>query len=142
MPTRNAHATWSGALASGSGTIQLPSADWESQYSYASRFEEGTGTNPEELLAAAHAGCYSMAVSHELAQAGHPPTSAHTVAKVHLKQIEGGFEIPRIDLVLTAEVPGIDDAEFQTIAERAKENCPLSKVLAAAEITLEASLTN
>ncbi len=114
---------------------------YQGPYSFASRFEDGQGTNPEELIAAAHAGCFSMALSHELAQAGHAPTRVHTTAKVHLqKAAEGGFYIPRIDLHTEAEVPGLDAATFQEKAESAKRNCPISKLLAAAEITMEARL--
>lgn len=115
---------------------------YEGPYSFASRFEEGAGTNPEELIAAAHAGCFSMAFAHALAQAGHEPRRVHTRADVHLsKAPEGGFHIPRIDLHTEADVPGIDDAGFQKIAQDAKKNCPVSKVLAGAEITLNAKLT-
>lgn len=143
--TRTATAQWSGALSDGSGTIAVESGAFEGPYSFESRFEEGehgTATNPEELLGAAHAGCFTMAVSHALAEAGHPPKRAHTTAKVHLNKVEGGFEIPRIDLVLEAEVPGIAEDRFHEIAADAKENCPLSKVLSAAEITLDATLTS
>ena len=143
MPLRTATAHWSGSLSDGSGAISTESSALsEKPYSFSSRFEEDgeAGTNPEELLGAAHAGCFTMAVSHALSEAGHPPSRAETTAKVHLKQIPGGFEIPRIDLVLTADVPGISDDEFQKIAEDAKENCPLSKVLQTAEITLDATL--
>ena len=143
MPTRNASAHWSGSLSDGSGAISTESnALSEKPYSYSSRFvQDGeAGTNPEELLGAAHAGCFTMAVSNALAQAGHPPTRAETTAKVHLEKASGGFEIPKIDLVLTADVPGISEDQFQEIAKQAKENCPLSKVLKAAEITLDATL--
>ena len=143
MPTRTARAHWSGSLSDGSGAVSTESSALnEKPYSFSSRFEEDgeAGTNPEELLGAAHAGCFTMQLSHNLAEAGHPPTRAETTAQVHLKQVPGGFEIPRIHLVLEAEVPGISDDEFQRIAGDAKQNCPLSKVLRAAEITLEARL--
>lgn len=143
MPLRTASAHWSGALSDGSGAISTESqALSEHPYSFASRFEADgkAGTNPEELLGAAHAGCFTMAVSHALAEAGHPPTRAETTAKVHLEKVPGGFEIPKIDLVLTATVPDIAEDEFLAIANDAKENCPLSKVLKAAEITLDATL--
>ena len=145
MPIRTASAHWSGSLSDGSGALSTESAALSGQpYSFSSRFEENgePGTNPEELLGAAHAGCFTMALSNALAKAGHPPTRAETTAKVHLKKTEAGFEIPKIDLVLTADVPGISDDAFQDIANDAKENCPLSKVLKAAEITLEATLTS
>ncbi len=141
--TRTASAHWSGALADGSGAISTESgALSEKPYSFSSRFEEDgeAGTNPEELLGAAHAACFTMQLSHMLAEAGHPPSRADTTAKVHLRKVEGGFEIHTIDLVLEADVPGIDDDQFHEIATTAKETCPLSKVLAAAEITLDATL--
>ena len=140
MPTRNAEAVWEGNLKEGHGKIKLSSGAYEGQYSFMSRFENGAGTNPEELIAAAHAGCYSMALSHGLASAGHTPKRVHTTAKVHLEKGEGGFSIPKIDLETEAEVPGLDDAGFQQQAETAKKNCPISKLLAAAEITLKARL--
>jgi len=144
MPTRTATAHWSGALATGSGAISTETgALSETPYSFNSRFKgEGPGTNPEELIGAAHAGCFTMQLSHLLAEAGHPPTKAETTANVHIQKGENGFEIPRIDLVLVAEVPGISDDEFQAIAATAKTGCPVSKVLAAAEITLDATLTS
>ncbi len=143
MLTRTASAHWSGSLSDGSGAISTEStAISEKPYSFSSRFEQDgeAGTNPEELLGAAHAGCFTMAVSHALAEAGHPPTRAETTAKVHLAKETGGFEIQKIDLVLEADVPGIAEDQFQQIAADAKENCPLSKVLRAAEITLDATL--
>ncbi len=142
MPVRTAQAKWEGDLKSGKGTMKLPSGAYEGQYSFLSRFENGTGTNPEELIAAAHAGCFSMAFSNGLSQAGHVPTSVETTAKVHLEKGEAGFGITKIDLVTDAVVPGIDEAKFQELAETAKKNCPVSKVLAAAEITLAATLKN
>src|SRR4051812_31291686 len=140
MPTRNAEAVWEGDLKGGKGTMTMGSGAYEGAYSFQSRFESGAGTNPEELIAAAHAGCFSMALSHALAQGGHPPKRVHTTAKVHLQQSAGGFSIPRIDLVTEAEVPGLDAAKFKAQAEEAKKNCPVSKLLAAAEITLDARL--
>ena len=140
MPVRKSEANWQGALSDGQGTMKLASGAYEGQYSFSSRFENGQGTNPEELIAAAHAGCFSMALAHALAEAGHPPEHVHTVAKVHLEQVPGGFEIPRIDLVTEATVPGLDDDAFQQHAEDTKENCPVSKVLQGAEITLDATL--
>jgi lipoyl-dependent peroxiredoxin len=145
MPVRTADAEWSGSLTDGKGRLTVESGAFEGAYSFESRFEDGahgTATNPEELLGAAHAGCFTMALSNELAKAGHPPQKAHTTAKVHLRKGEGGFEIPQIDLVLTADVPGISDEDFQRIAQNAKANCPVSKVLKAAEITLDATLTS
>ncbi len=140
--TRTASAHWSGSLSDGQGAISTETQTLtETPYSFETRFKgEGAGTNPEELLGAAHAACYTMQLSHMLAEAGHPPSRAETTAKVHLEQVEGGFEIPRIELVLSADVPGIADGEFQRIAKEASETCPLSKVLATAEISLDATL--
>jgi|SRR5262245_16049085 len=140
MPVRSADAVWEGELKSGRGKMRLASGAYEGQYSFSSRFENGTGTNPEELIAAAHAGCFSMAFSNGLAQAGHVPTRVETTAKVHLEKGPDGFGIPRIDLVTQAVVPGIDEAKFRELAETAKKNCPVSKLLAAAQISLDAKL--
>ena len=137
MPVRSAEAVWEGDLKAGKGSISTQSGAYKGAYSFSSRFEEGTGTNPEELIAAAHAGCFSMAFSHELSQAGHVPKRVNTTAKVHLQKTDAGFSIPKIDLVTEAEVPGIDDGALQQIGEKAKVNCPVSKLLSAAEITLE-----
>jgi osmotically inducible protein OsmC len=142
MATRTSSARWQGNLKDGSGTMALGSGAFEGSYSFVSRFEEGTGTNPEELIAAAHAGCFSMAFSNALAQAGFTPVAVVTNAAVHLTKGDSGFGISRIDLVTTGNVPGIDDAEFQKIAAEAKANCPVSKALAAVEITLSATLAS
>jgi osmotically inducible protein OsmC len=141
MPTRNAEAVWEGDLKGGRGTVSLGSGAYRGPYSFQSRFESGAGTNPEELIAAAHAGCFSMALSHALAQAGHPPRRVHTTAKVHLQKTPDGFAIPRIDLVTEGDVPGLDPTTFRQQAEQAKRTCPVSKLPAAAEITLDARLT-
>src|SRR5947207_12607766 len=140
MPARTANARWEGGLKDGKGNMRLGGGAFEGQYSFSSRFEEGTGTNPEELIAAAHAGCFSMALSAGLEKAGHNPNSVETVATVHLSPADGGFKISRIDLVCSADVPGIEADAFQQAAQGAKEGCPVSKALAAVEITLEASL--
>jgi osmotically inducible protein OsmC len=140
MPTRTSSARWQGNLTEGAGTMALGSGAFEGQFSFKSRFEEGTGTNPEELIAAAHAGCFSMAFSNALSQAGHVPTSVDTTASVQFGKTDDGFGITRIDLVTRGDVPGIDAAEFQKIAEQAKATCPISKALAAVEITLDATL--
>src|SRR5207244_568898 len=132
-------ARWEGSLQDGKGSMRM--AGWEGPYSFASRFEEGSGTNPEELIAAAHAGCFSMALSGALGRAGHPPTPVDTTASVHIEKGDAGFEIKRIDLHTEAEVPGIDEGTFQQLAGEAKVNCPVSKALAAVEITLEATLS-
>lgn len=140
MAVRSANAQWNGKLKDGNGTMRMGSGGWEGPYSFASRFEEGQGTNPEELIAAAHAGCFSMALSGELGKAGHEPKRVATTAKVHLNKSDAGFSITRIHLDTEAEVPGLDAGEFQKIAEAAKKGCPVSRALQAVEITMDAKL--
>jgi osmotically inducible protein OsmC len=140
MPVRTADAQWEGSLQNGKGQMRFGSGAFEGSYSFNSRFADGAGTNPEELIAAAHAGCFSMALSGALGRAGHDPTSVKTTAKVHLEKQEAGFRIPRIELETEAAVPGIDDATFQEVAEGAKKSCPVSVLVAGAEITLKAKL--
>jgi lipoyl-dependent peroxiredoxin len=141
MAIRTAKAVWEGTLTEGTGTLSSESgAIREAAYSFPSRFQEGTGTNPEELIAAAHAGCFSMALSHGLAQAGHPPTRIQTEARVHLEKGDEGFSITRIELVTDAEVPGVDEATFQEHAQGAKKGCPVSRALGAVPIELKATL--
>jgi len=141
MPKRTANARWEGSLTEGKGTMRMASGSYEGPYSFQSRFEEGDGTNPEELIAAAHAGCFSMALSGELGRAGHEVDSVETEATVHLDKVEDGFAIKRIELKTQASVPGIDASEFQEIAEGAKKGCPVSQALAAVEsIELDAEL--
>jgi osmotically inducible protein OsmC len=141
MPARTANARWEGGLRDGKGNMRLGGGAFEGQYSFSSRFEEGVGTNPEELIAAAHAGCFSMAFSGGLEKAGFSPNSVETEAKVHLSPADGGgFRISRIDLVTNADVPGIEEGAFQQAAQAAKEGCPVSKALAAVEITVNATL--
>lgn len=140
MPVRTADAEWKGNLIDGSGTMKLGSGAFSGPYSFRSRMEQGTGTNPEELIGAAHAGCFSMALSAMLSQAGFPPESIHTTAKVHFEKQGEGFGIPRIELNTEAKVPGIDEAAFQQHAQGAKQNCPVSKALAGVEIQLTAKL--
>jgi osmotically inducible protein OsmC len=142
MAVRSAEAQWEGDLTGGKGTMSVESGAFEGQYSFSSRFEQGVGTNPEELLGAAHAGCFSMAFSHALAQAGHVPTKVHTRAKVHLGPVEGGFAITAIELDTEAVVPGIGEADFLRIAAEAKVGCPVSKALAATPISLRAKLAS
>jgi osmotically inducible protein OsmC len=136
MPTRTSTAQWQGSLKDGSGTMRLGSGAYEGSFSFASRFESGDGTNPEELIGAAHAGCFSMALSNILGQAGHTPTSIATSATVHL----GSAGITQIDLDTVGDVPGLSNDEFVGYAENAKANCPVSKALAAVDITLKARL--
>lgn len=140
MPARTASARWDGGLRDGSGTMHLGSGAYEGRYSFSSRFEEGTGTNPEELIGAAHAGCFSMALSLGIEQAGFVPTSIETTATVHLERADSGFEIPRVALDCTATVPDLTDAAFQALAATAKAGCPVSKALAGVEIGLDARL--
>lgn len=140
MPDRSSTAVWEGDIMSGNGTMKIGHGAWEGPYSFKSRFEDGKGTNPEELIAAAHAGCYSMALSGALTRGGTPPKKIETTASVKLEKTDAGFRIPSIHLVTKASVPGIDAAKFKEIAETAKQNCPVSKVLAGAEITLDATL--
>lgn len=140
MAVRKARARWDGSITAGKGTMALGSGAYEGPYSFASRFEDGTGTNPEELIGAAHAGCFSMAFAAALGRAGFEPRSVRTTADVHLVKTEAGFSIPRIDLQTEAEVPGIDAARFQEIAAGAKAGCPVSKALAGVEIGLSARL--
>ena len=140
MPTRSASAQWSGNLARGSGTMSLGSGAFEGSYSFASRFENGDGTNPEELIAAAHAGCFSMQLAALLSEAGHEPESVQTTAEVHLDKENGGFAITRSHLTTEVEVDGFDDDEFQKHAEEAEKVCPVSRALGAIEISLDAKL--
>lgn len=140
MPTRAATAEWKGDLKGGSGEVATATGSFQGAYSFPSRFEEGKGTNPEELIAAAHAGCFSMALANGLAQAGHTPESVRTEATVHLEKGEGGFGIARIVLRTHGTVPGISAAEFAKHAEDAKVGCPVSKALQAVAIEVEASL--
>jgi lipoyl-dependent peroxiredoxin len=142
MPARNAEAQWDGTLQEGSGKMRLGGGAYEGPYSFKSRFEDGNGTNPEELIAAAHAGCFSMALSGTLGRNGHEARSVRTRADVHLNKTDEGFRIQKIDLHTEADVPGIDEATFQELAETAKKSCPVSVVLAGAEITLDAKLTS
>jgi osmotically inducible protein OsmC len=140
MPTRSSSAEWSGNLARGKGTMSLGSGAFEGSYSFASRFESGEGTNPEELIAAAHAGCFSMALANVLSQAGHEPDSVKTTAEVHLDKGDDGFSITRSDLTTEVSVDGLDDEEFQKHADEAKRTCPVSRALGAIEVGLEAKL--
>ena len=139
MPVRNAKARREGDLPAGNGTMSLGSGAYEGRYSYGSRFEEGTGSNPEELIGAAHAGCFSMALAGVLGRAGHQPEAIETAARVHLDKGDGGFSITAIDLATEATVPGLSDEEFQRHAEDAKQNCPVSRALAV-EVRLDAKL--
>jgi osmotically inducible protein OsmC len=139
---RKAKARWKGGLQDGKGTISTDSGVLsDTQYSFATRFENGKGTNPEELIAAAHAGCYSMALSMILGKAGLTATQIDTSATVSLDKLDGGFEITAVHLVVSAAVPGASKAAFADAAKAAKEGCPVSKLLKA-DITLDATLAN
>lgn len=140
MIKRTAKAVWLGDLKQGRGSLALGSGAFEGQYSFSSRFEEGTGTNPEELIGAAHAGCFSMALSGELAGGGYTVDEINTEAIVSMEKGEAGFTITGIKLVTKARVRDIEMAEFAKFASSAKENCPVSRALAAVEIQLEAHL--
>lgn len=141
MPVRSADAVWEGDLQGGKGTMRFGGGAFDGQYSFTSRFEEGEGTNPEELIAAAHAGCFSMALSGALGRAGFPPTRVQTTAKVTLEKVNDAFTVTKSHLVCEAEVPGIDEAAFAETADGAKKNCPISRLLNA-EITLDAKLVS
>jgi len=140
MPVRSAEAVWRGSSREGSGTVKLGSGAFEGQYSYPSRFGQGAGTNPEELIAAAHAGCFSMALSSDLGRAGFTPKSIRTVAQVHIERIADAWRITRIELDTEADVPGIGEQAFLEQAESAKGRCPVSVALSSVEIILRARL--
>lgn len=139
--SRKASAHWEGDLKSGKGTLSTPQSGLldNTRYGFNSRFGDEKGTNPEELIAAAHAGCFTMALSAKLTEAGHPPGSLDGSAEVDLS-LEGGPSLSAIRLKMKAKVPGLDDATFRAIADDAKQNCPVSKALSAVPITLEAEL--
>jgi osmotically inducible protein OsmC len=140
MPVRQVEAIWEGTLREGKGTMKMPGG-YEGPYSFVSRFEQGAGTNPEELIGAAHAGCFSMAFSAQLGRGGFTPEYVHTTAKVHLEKVGEGFKITKIELETEAKVPGIDNKTFQETAEAAKKGCPVSQALAGVdEIVLKAKL--
>ncbi|MEI7554465.1 OsmC family protein [Candidatus Chlorohelix sp.] len=140
MAIRKASATWEGNLKDGKGTLKVGSGAFEGPFTFISRFESSGDTNPEELLGAAEAGCYSMALAHGLSQAGHTPKSVRTEAKVNLALVEGGFKITTIELTTEAEVPGLDNSTFQEFAENTRKTCIVSRALAGVEILLEAKL--
>ena len=142
MPTSSAQARWEGNLRQGKGRMRLGSGAFEGPYSYATRFEDAPGTNPEELIGAAHAGCFSMALSMLLEQAGHPPKEIRTRAQVKLEKVDTGFKITHIVLNTEADVPAMDAGEFRKQAEAAKNGCPVSQALAGTRIDLKAELTS
>ena len=140
MPERTANAEWRGGLRDGNGRVRTESGVLDAPYSFRTRFEQEKGTNPEELIAAAHAGCFSMALSAGLEKAGFKPQSVQTTARATFEKAGEGFAITRIDLDTRAVVPGIDENTFNEHAEKAKANCPVSKALASVPITLVAAL--
>jgi lipoyl-dependent peroxiredoxin len=140
MATRNAEAVWTGTLSKGKGTVKTGSGLINGAYSFASRFESGSGTNPEELIGAAHAGCFSMAFAMIVEQAGFVPEKIHTTAHVSIEKDSSGFSITKIALETEAEIKGIDEKTFQEKALAAKNGCPLSRALASVPITLQAKL--
>jgi osmotically inducible protein OsmC len=140
MPLRKAEAVWEGSLKEGKGRVKLGSGAYEGAYSFATRFEDKPGTNPEELIAAAHAGCFSMALSAGLGRAGFTPTRIHTTADVSLEKVGEGFKITSITLHTDAQVPNITEQQFKEAAEKAKAGCPVSQALAGTTIKLEAKL--
>jgi lipoyl-dependent peroxiredoxin len=140
MTTRTSRAEWRGDLQGGTGELEVGDGVFTGTYTFASRFEEGDGTNPEELLAAAHAACFSMALSGQLAKAGTPPESVRTEAAVHLEKVDGKPTISRVELTTRGRVPGIDADGFAEQAAAAKDGCPVSRLFTGAEITVEAEL--
>jgi len=141
MPIRKANAEWRGDLRKGSGNISTESGVLKNvAYNFVSRFETGKETNPEELIGAAHAACYSMALSNDLAGAGFTVNSVKTEDKVHIEKLESGFTITKIEIHCDANIAGIDEATFKKHAEDAKKNCPVSKALAAVDMVLTANL--
>ena len=143
MTIRNADAVWEGDLRSGHGNMKAHHGGFETPFSFASRFEDGDLTSPEDLVAAAQAGCFAMALSHGLASGGHTPTRVEAKATVHFgPDPAGGFHISKIDLVVRASVPGIDNKAFQAAAEETKTGCPISKLFTGAPISLDAQLVD
>ena len=140
MASGCAGAEWRGGLQDGKGTMKLGSGAFEGPYSFRSRFSDGAGTNPEELIAAAHAGCFSMALAAGLEKSGYSPKRVHTTAKASLEKKDSGYSIGRIELDTEAEVPGIDESTFRQQAEAAKRDCPVSRALAGTNISLTARL--
>jgi osmotically inducible protein OsmC len=141
MATRNASAQWQGTLMEGDGTMALGSGAWEGRFTFKSRFEEGEGTNPEELIGAAEAGCFTMQLAHDLSEAGHTVESVQTQAKVQIRNVDGKPTVAKIDLITRGRVPGLDEATFKEAAEATKDACIISRALRGVdEITVDAAL--
>ncbi|MBD3257752.1 OsmC family peroxiredoxin [candidate division GN15 bacterium] len=138
--TKNAQAHWEGSLKQGKGNMQVGSGSYNSEYEAASRFESGNGTNPEELIGAAHAGCYSMSLAKTLTEAGHEPKRVDTKAAVELEKSGDGFQISTITLTTEAEVPGMDENVFTKLANQARDDCVVSKALKGVTIDLKTNL--
>lgn len=138
---RIAHASWKGTVEEGSGRIGVGSGAFDGTFTLRARVEEGVrGTNPEELIGAGHAGCFTMSLANLMSEAGHPPADLQTTARVHLEQLEQGFRITKIELDTVGDAPGLEAARFVALAEQAKSTCPVSLALAGTEITLKAML--
>lgn len=142
MPVRKAQAIWHGSFKEGHGQMSFGDGAFEGSYSAGSRFEEAEGTNPEELLGAAHAGCFSMALASGLGAAGTPPNHIQTEAEVTIEKTDAGWTVTKVHLITEANVPNVDPAEFQQTAEKAKDNCPISRALGGVAISLQANLVN
>jgi osmotically inducible protein OsmC len=140
MPVRTSKAVWKGPLREGEGLLSVGSGAFEGKYTWSARFESEPATNPEELLGAAHAGCFTMSLVGALGRAGHPAKMITTQALVHLTKGESGFEISKIELITEGEVPGIDEDTLNVFAETAKNNCIVSRALSSVEMTVQASL--
>jgi osmotically inducible protein OsmC len=141
MAIRKAQAVWQGTLREGQGTVTFGEGAFEGRYTWSSRHEDAPGTNPEELLGAAHAACFSMALSARLTRAGHPPERIETSAGVHFEKQDERWSVTRIDLETEARAPGIDEQAFLELAEDAKVNCPISRALGPVEVVLKARLS-
>ncbi|HKK67460.1 MAG TPA: OsmC family protein [Bacteroidales bacterium] len=142
MSIHKSSAKWNGNLPEGNGKMIVGGGAWEGNFSFKSRFEDGKGTSPEELIAAAHAGCFSMAFSNALDEAGFKPVSVNTQATASLEQVDGGFAITKIKLTSKGKAEGIDEKKFKELAEDAKNNCPVSKALKGVDISLDITLEN
>ena len=140
MLVRKANAVWTGTIAEGTGLIKTESGNYEGPYSVPSRFDNAKGTNPEELIGAAHAGCFSMALSAALTKSGFKPNKIETTAHVHIDKVGEGWKITKIELSTEASVPGIDKDKFDETAQAAKTGCPVSQALASVDIELDAKL--
>ena len=139
---RIAHASWKGSVADGEGRIGVGSGAFDGPFTLRARVEDGMpATNPEELIGAGHAGCFTMSLANLMSEAGHPPIDLQTTARVHLEQLDAGFRITKIELDTVGETEGMDEPTFATMAEQAKSTCPVSLALAGTEITLKATLT-